>query len=44
MALHNQALAAQEHERHMDPIYYCATGAELPMYEPCKDRKDERNI
>jgi hypothetical protein len=27
-----------------EPIYYCATGAEMPLYEPCKDRKDQRDI
>jgi hypothetical protein len=26
------------------PIYYCATGAELPAFEPCRDRKDQRDV
>ena len=25
-------------------IYYCATGEEMPSFEPCKDRKDQRDI
>jgi len=25
-------------------IYYCATGVEMPLYEPCNDRKDQRDI
>jgi hypothetical protein len=27
-----------------EPIYYCATGEEMPLYEPCRERKDERDI
>jgi hypothetical protein len=27
-----------------EPIYYCATGEEMPLFEPCKDRKDQRDI
>jgi hypothetical protein len=27
-----------------EPVYYCATDAELPAFEPCKDRKDESDI
>jgi len=26
-----------------EPIY-CATGEEIPLYEPCRDRKDQRDI
>ena len=43
MAIHNEA-TAKPHAPTPEPIYYCATGAELPAFEPCKDRKDERNI
>jgi hypothetical protein len=44
MAPHNEALAAQEHKRHMDPIYYCTTGVEFPAFEPCEEMKDQRDI
>jgi hypothetical protein len=27
-----------------EPIYYCATGAELPAFEPCKEMRGQRNI
>jgi hypothetical protein len=43
MAIHNETLAAQR-PPHAEPIYYCATGEEMPLYEPCKDRKDQRDI
>jgi hypothetical protein len=43
MAFHIEA-TAQQHAPAPEPIYYCATGQELPAFEPCKDRKDERNI
>jgi hypothetical protein len=36
MAIHNEAIA-QQHTPHPEPIYYCATGEEMPLYEPCKD-------
>ena len=36
MALHNEARAAQEHKRYMDPIYYWAI-VEFPVFEPCKE-------
>jgi hypothetical protein len=45
MATHNEA-----HANHLVPqaressIYYCATGEEMPLYEPCLDRKDQRDI
>ena len=45
MAIHNEAYA-----NHLVPqaressIYYCATGEEMPLYEPCRDRKDQRDI
>jgi hypothetical protein len=29
---------------YMAASYYCATGEEIPLYEPCKDRKDQRDI
>ena len=43
MAIHNEAIA-QHKPPTPEPIYYCATGAELPAFEPCRDRKDERDI
>jgi hypothetical protein len=43
MAIHNEAHAKQQTPR-PDPIYYYATGEEMPLYEPCKERKDQRNI
>jgi hypothetical protein len=38
-----KVLAAQRPSQ-PEPIYYCATGEEMPLYEPCKDRKDRRDI
>jgi hypothetical protein len=43
MAIHNETLAAQR-PPHPEQIYYCATGKEIPLYEPCKDRKAPRDI
>ena len=43
MAIHNEAIAQHKPPSH-EPIYYCATGEAIPLFEPCKDRKDERNI
>ena len=43
MTFHNEAIA-QRKPPQPEPIYYCATGAEMPAFEPCKDRKDERDI
>ena len=43
MAIHNEAHAKPPAPR-PEPIYYCATGEEIPLYEPCRDRKDERDI
>jgi hypothetical protein len=43
MGIHNQELAAQGRKR-PEPIYYCATGVEMPMYEPCKEMKGQRDI
>ena len=43
MAFHNETLAAQ-HTTRPESIYYCATDEEIPLYEPCKDRKDQRDI
>jgi hypothetical protein len=37
MAIHNEALAKQNTPR-PEQIYYCATGEEMPLYEPCRDR------
>ena len=43
IAIHNETLAAQ-HASRPESIYYRATGEDLPLYEPCKDRKDQRDI
>jgi hypothetical protein len=43
MAIHNETLSAQT-PPHPEPIYYCATGEEMPLYEPCKDRKHQGDI
>ena len=43
MAIHNEALAKQ-HAPRSAPIYYCATGVEMPLYEPCKEMKGHRDI
>jgi hypothetical protein len=43
MAIHNEAHAKPPAPR-TEPIYYCATGEEIPLYEPCRDRKDQRDI
>jgi len=42
MAIHNEALAAQV--RPPEPIYYRATGVEMPAFEPCKEMKGQRDI
>ena len=43
MAIHNEATAKPSAPR-PEPIYYCATGAEMPAFEPCKEMKDQRDI
>jgi hypothetical protein len=43
MAIHSEATAKPPAPR-PEPIYYCATGEEMPLYEPCRDRKDQRDI
>ena len=43
MAIHHEALAKQQTPR-LDPIYYCATGVGMPAFEPCKERKGQRDI
>jgi hypothetical protein len=43
MAIHNETLAAQ-HPPHPEPVYYCATGVEMPLFEPCKEMKGQRDI
>jgi hypothetical protein len=45
MAIPNEALANQHvPQTRESSIYYCATGDEMPLYEPCKEMKVERNI
>jgi hypothetical protein len=43
MAVHTEA-TAKPPAPHPAQICYCATGEEMPLYEPCKDRKDQRDI
>jgi hypothetical protein len=43
MAIHNEATAKPPAPR-PEQIYYCATGGEMPAFEPCRDRKDQRDI
>jgi hypothetical protein len=43
MAIHTEA-TAKPPAPPPEPIYYCATGAELPAFEPCRERKDQRDI
>jgi hypothetical protein len=43
MAIHNEAIAGQ-HTPHPEPIYYCATGVEMPEFAPCKEVKDRRDV
>jgi hypothetical protein len=43
MAIHNEA-TAKSPAPPPEPIYYCATGAELPAFEPCKEMKGQRDI
>jgi hypothetical protein len=43
MAIHNESFAQQRPPR-PEPIYYCATGAEMPAFEPCKEMKGHRDI
>jgi hypothetical protein len=43
MAIHNEAIAQQRTPR-PEPVYYCATGIEMPMFEPCKEMKGQRDI
>jgi hypothetical protein len=47
LAIHNETLAAQRPPQ-PEPIYYCATGEEMPLYEACKESEgylmDTRSI
>jgi hypothetical protein len=43
MAIHNETLAAQR-PPHPEQIYCGATGEEIPLYEPCKEMKAQRDI
>ena len=44
MAIHNETLAEQRQEQRHQSIYCCATGGEMRAFEPCKDRKDLREV
>jgi len=43
MVIHDEAIAEQKPTR-PEPIYYCATGVEVPAFRPCKKMKGQRNI
>jgi hypothetical protein len=43
MVIRNEAIA-QQHTLRPAPIYYCATGVEMPAFEPCKKVKGQRDI
>ena len=44
MAIHNAAIAHYPVPQVREtPIYYCATGAEMPAFEPCKEMKSQRD-
>jgi hypothetical protein len=45
MAIHNEVLANQHvPQARESSIYYCATGDEMPLFEPWKGMKAERDI
>jgi hypothetical protein len=45
MAIYNEALANHRvPQAGENSIYYCATGDEMPLFEPCKETKGQRNI
>jgi hypothetical protein len=35
---------AKQHTPLLERIYYCSTGVEMPLFEPCKEMKDQRNV
>jgi len=43
MVMYNDRFARQPAPR-SEPIYYCATGVEIPLYEPCKEMKGQRDV
>jgi hypothetical protein len=43
MAIHYEG-QAKPHTLRPEPIYYCSTGVEMPMYGPCKEMKGQRDI
>jgi hypothetical protein len=40
----DETLAAQQHPQRPESIYYCATGVEMPVFEPRKEMKGETDI
>jgi hypothetical protein len=42
LTIHPEA-HAQQHKHRPQPIYYCSTD-EMPLFEPCKEMKDQRDI
>jgi hypothetical protein len=43
MAIHNES-SDQQKRAHPEPLYYCVTGLEMPVFAPCKEMKGQRNI
>ena len=43
VVMYNDRFAQQPAPR-SEPIYYCATGVEIPLYEPCTEMKGQRDI
>jgi hypothetical protein len=43
-SLGDESLVCEQRKPRLEPIYYCATGVEFPAFEPCKDKKDQRDI
>jgi hypothetical protein len=43
MIIHNEAIAKQ-HAPRPEPVYYCSTGVEMPLFEPCKEMRDRKDI
>jgi hypothetical protein len=45
MAIHNETLANRAvRQARESSIYYCATGDEMSLFEPCKEMNAQRDI
>jgi hypothetical protein len=45
MAVHNETLANRRvPQARESSIYYCATGDEMSLFEPCKEMNAQRDI